>query len=331
MKTKIFLIRHAEAEGNLFRIAHGQYNSTITPRGYQQLACVRDRFRSERIDAVYGSDLLRTRITASAVYADKNLPFHPLPLLREVYMGCWEQKTWAEILKMDKQMYDDFNKRPDLWRAEGAETFAFVRDRALQGIRQIAYENPGKTVAATSHGAALRTLLGTLEGLSLREIGATGHGDNTAVSLLEVEGDNIRVVFRDDNSHVPPELSTFRSQSWYKEDAATQPGLWYETTHEDENARSADALYGTERAGRVAFRREGDALSVTEYEIFPEFRGNRYGVQLLGQAVQFARERGLETIRLPGELAPYFEKYGFVSQTENGLEMDIRRIIRPIP
>ena len=38
MTTKIFLVRHAEAEGNLFRIAHGQYDSIITPQGYRQLA-----------------------------------------------------------------------------------------------------------------------------------------------------------------------------------------------------------------------------------------------------------------------------------------------------
>ena len=31
--TTIYLIRHAEAEGNLYRRAHGWYNSTITDRG----------------------------------------------------------------------------------------------------------------------------------------------------------------------------------------------------------------------------------------------------------------------------------------------------------
>ena len=74
MTTKIFLIRHAEAEGNLYRLAHGQYDSTITPGGYRQLAYLRQRFQNERIDAVYGSDLTRTHTTASAVYAPKNLP-----------------------------------------------------------------------------------------------------------------------------------------------------------------------------------------------------------------------------------------------------------------
>ena len=128
---------------------------------------------------MYGSDLTRTHITASALYVPRGLEFRPLPLLREIRLGVWEQLSWGQIQRMDKQMYVDFNKRPDLWRVEGAETFAQVRDRTLEGIRQIAAENPGGTVAAASHGAALRTLLGTLQGMSLEEIGQTGHGDNT--------------------------------------------------------------------------------------------------------------------------------------------------------
>ncbi|MDE6899973.1 MAG: histidine phosphatase family protein, partial [Oscillospiraceae bacterium] len=71
MTTKIFLVRHAEAEGNLFRIAHGQYDSIITPQGYRQLAWLRERFKDETLDAVYGSDLTRTRATASALYAPR--------------------------------------------------------------------------------------------------------------------------------------------------------------------------------------------------------------------------------------------------------------------
>lgn len=332
MTTQIFLIRHAEAEGNLFRVAHGQYDSTITPQGYLQLAWLRRRFEGQHLDAVYGSDLTRTHTTASALYVPRELEFRPLPLLREIKLGVWEQMTWGEIQRMDKQMYVDFNLRPDLWRVEGAETFAQVRDRVLMGIRQIAAENPGGTVAAASHGAALRTLLGTLEGMSLEEIGRTGHGDNTAVSLLEADGDSIRVVFRDDASHLPAQVSTFRRQSWHKDDAATEPGLWFRTIQEDEAGKSAQALLDEDEVGRITVAVEQDALRITEYEIIPSLRGQRYGIQLLGQAVQYARKRDRERVVLtcPESLSGYFAKYGFV-QSGGEMMMDLRRIIRDIP
>ena len=57
----------------------------------------------------------------------------------------------------------------------------------------------------------MRIVLGTLQGLPLAEIGQSPHGDNTAVSLIEAQGDDLRVVFRDDNSHLTAQegLSTF--------------------------------------------------------------------------------------------------------------------------
>ena len=332
MTTKIFLVRHAEAEGNLFRIAHGQYDSTITPQGYRQLAYLRERFKNEPLDAVYGSDLTRTHTTASALYVPRKLPFRPLPLLREIRLGAWEQLTWGEIQRLDQQMYVDFNKNPPRWRAEGAESFAQVRDRMLEGIRRIAAENPGGVVAAASHGAALRTLLGTLQGMTLEEIGSTGHGDNTAVSLLEAEGDHIRVVFRDYASHLPAAVSTFRRQSWHKDDAATEPGLWFRTLRDDEEGRDALAMLEEDIVGRVAVALEPEAMRITEYELIPPLRGQRYGIQLLGQAVQYARTRGRETLVLtcPENLRGYFAKYGFVPAGAD-MSMDLRRVVREIP
>ena len=38
--TTIYLIRHAEAEGNLYRRIHGWYDSLITENGYSGLDCV---------------------------------------------------------------------------------------------------------------------------------------------------------------------------------------------------------------------------------------------------------------------------------------------------
>ena len=335
--TTIYLIRHAEAEGNLYRVAHGQYNSTITPRGYRQLGALRRRFADIPIDAVYGSDLFRTQTTASAIYKPKGLSFHPLPLLREVNLGIWEEMTWAEIERMDRQMLVDFNKRPELWKVEGAETFDVVRDRMVEGIRQIARECPDATVAATSHGAASRILLGTLHGLSLREIGETHHCDNTAVSKLEVEGDQIRVIYEGDNSHMPPELSTFRRQTWHKSDLATEPGLWYRVLRDDGRSTALEAMLGEEPAGTIAFSLSDDALVLEDFRLAPALRGQRYGAQLMGQAVKYARRRDREQVRLvcAGELAGYFLQFGFAETGRQGddrvMTLDLRLVMRDIP
>ena len=50
--TTIYLIRHAEAEGNVYRRCHGQYDSLLTERAYQQLPYLAQRFADVPLDAV---------------------------------------------------------------------------------------------------------------------------------------------------------------------------------------------------------------------------------------------------------------------------------------
>lgn len=45
--TKIYLIRHAEAEGNLYRRHQGHWDGSITPLGLQQIDALAQRFRRE--------------------------------------------------------------------------------------------------------------------------------------------------------------------------------------------------------------------------------------------------------------------------------------------
>ena len=71
--TTIYLIRHAEAEGNLFRRAQGHWNGKITERGKKQIDALAERFKDVHIDAVYSSDLDRARDTAGALLRGQGL------------------------------------------------------------------------------------------------------------------------------------------------------------------------------------------------------------------------------------------------------------------
>ena len=236
--TKLYLIRHAEAEGNLYRIAHGHCNGLITNyRGYQQIDALRERFRDVDIDAVYSSDLYRTQITARAIWLPKSLPLQLEPAFREICMGPWEDHTWHELnVKYPEEMYN-FNRRADLWRVPGAETAQQVVDRFIPALERVARRHEGGAVAVFSHGMALRTVLGVLQGQTLAQVGQTSHGDNTAVSLLEWDGASFRVVYRDDNSHlVERGLSTFARQSWWKDKNMVESGEGYAPLPEDRRA-----------------------------------------------------------------------------------------------
>ncbi len=228
--TKLYLIRHAEAEGNLYRRIHGHYDSLITVNGYRQIEALKERFLNVPIDAAYTSDLARTITTAEALCQAKGLELQLRPELRELGMGIWEDRTWGEVDLEDHRRMRLFTQSSPDWQVEGSETFSLLQERVTAALLDIAGAHPKQTVAIFSHGMAIRYAIAKLLGLTTEETRALGHSDNTGVTLLELDGGKARVVFRDDNSHLSPEISTLARQGWWRRKEGTSPdeNLWYE-------------------------------------------------------------------------------------------------------
>ena len=227
--TTIYLIRHAEAEGHIYRRYHGWYNSLITLNGYRQIQALEKRFEGVRIDAVYSSDLFRTMTTAGALYKSRGLELHTDPGLREIGGGVWEDKTWGWLHRENEGALDAFNRADPAWQVEGSETFGGVQMRVTHAIRRIAAAHPGQTVAIFSHGTAIRTALAKFYGYSLDQIARVPHGDNTCVSKLLIDGEQVDVEYFNDNSHLG-DLSTLGRQNWWRKGGRADYGksnLWF--------------------------------------------------------------------------------------------------------
>ena len=154
--TTLYLIRHAEAEGNLYRRIHGQYNSLITDNGYRQIAALRDRFADVPIDAVKSSDLYLTKTSARALFGPKGLPLVTRPDLREISMGQWEDYSWAGIARREHARMALFSAASPDFRAPGGESFPEIRVRGCKAILDIAAQPPDQTVAAFAPGTLNR-------------------------------------------------------------------------------------------------------------------------------------------------------------------------------
>lgn len=356
--TTIYLIRHAEAEGNLFRIAQGQDNSNLTDRGWRQVRALEERFRDVQIDAVYSSDLYRTCATASAVFKPKGLPLHRVAELREICVGVWEQQTWGDIYRGWPEQMKYFSVQPHLWQVEGAEKPQAVLERGLRALRKIAAENEGKTVAVFAHGYIIRLMLGHLQGYSLEQMGETPTGDNTSVALLEAEGDSLRVIFRDDNSHLKTEAYLAQEKA-VKRANGLEPGLRYEPLDPEVHGAFlaellADGWKGLEPFDRqrllsdtadrqtlVAYRRE-EPVGVIQTGPEPgwislicireDMRKRGYGVQLIGQAVYRTRELGGTSLRVAlrteDPAQDFFREYGFEPSEETDGAVVLKKDIR---
>ena len=341
--TTIYLIRHAEAEGNLYRIAQGQDDSILTDRGWRQVRALERRFDGVPIDEVYTSDLYRTRATASALYLPRGLTPHLVPELREIHVGLWERKTWGEIVRRWPEEMELFGRHMDRWRMEGAETAAQVLERALGALGRIAAENEGRTVAVFSHGYVIRLVLANLQGISLGDTGERmPTGDNTAVSLLEWDGDVLRVIRQNDNSHLmTPEY--LAGEKVRRRANGLEPGLYFlpprlpeqgellegllADAWEDAGTRPAPeagpalvGYLGEEPVGLVRFGPAEGGIGLVW--VRRDCRRRGLGVQLIGQAVYHWRPLGADRLRvsLPAGCAAerFFTDCGFAPAGEGG-------------
>lgn len=254
--TRIYLVRHAEAEGNAYRRIHGQYDSRITPNGLRQVDALRTRFQGIPIDACYASDLNRTCVTARAVYLPKGLELRRDRRFREVNLGRWEDIPFGWLERFEPERMMQFNKEPQLWSVKDSETFPEYTQRFLTALREAAEENDGKTIAVFTHGCVLRGVQYLLGGNEWPP-----YCDNTAVSLLGYENGAFRIEYLNDSSHLSDEISTFARQKWWRTGGDRRDfNMWFETEGEflRRPARPARRTYPRERKrlrkGRASHR-----------------------------------------------------------------------------
>lgn len=204
--TRIYLIRHAQSEGNLYRRALGWYDGHVTALGWKQIAALELRFRSIPVHAVYASDLSRARETAQAVTLPKALELHCEPAFREIHLGELTNIPYGDLSYHHPGLYDALFSYSPQWAPQGGETFQQVADRTLSAFARVAAEHPGETVAIFSHGIAIHCLQSALRGKHPSQATDLPLGGNTAVSCYEVKGEKFRILFENDASHLTGEL-----------------------------------------------------------------------------------------------------------------------------
>lgn len=209
MVTKLYLIRHAEAEGNLVPFFQGSIDTELTENGKRQIEFLAERFRYIPLDAIYFSPFRRAQMTAEAVNRYHNLNMIPEYELREINGGSWEGRKTTELYKEFPEEFELWKNRMQEFRAPNGDAMTEVYARMEAIMQKIAQENPGRSVAVFTHGCALRNFLSFVEFGSINGIMDVGWGDNTAVSLIEYEPDiGWRLVYKNDSSHLPQDAHT---------------------------------------------------------------------------------------------------------------------------
>lgn len=204
--TKLYLIRHCEALGNLNHLLQGSTDLDISETGAKQLEFLGQRFKGIHLDRIYSSPLIRTRKTALAVAEPKGMDIEICEDLREIDCGVYDGKPFTELFANDPEFEEMWANHPQDADIEGGEPMRVSYERIWNAVLSIVRENRGKTIAAATHGGVTRLLLCRLIYGDIGRLKDTGWTDNTAVTLLEFDDElNPTIVFKNDASHVPEE------------------------------------------------------------------------------------------------------------------------------
>jgi alpha-ribazole phosphatase/probable phosphoglycerate mutase len=111
------------------------------------------------VDAVYSSDLARSCHCAELIAEAHNLEIVTDAALRELHIGDWEGRTWAEL----REAYpDDWQARlKDLvnFQVPGGESLQDAANRIRPILTMIIKEHEGGNVALVAHGGVNRIIL----------------------------------------------------------------------------------------------------------------------------------------------------------------------------
>jgi len=171
MMAEIFLLRHGETEWNAAGRFQGQLDSSLTPRGRDQVnhlgRILVSAFAGRSPPPMHVSPLGRTRDTAALLRGSMpTLGIEILePRLQEVSIGAWDGRTRAEIEAGWPGRLDGTTRYDWYFRAPDGETY----DAALQRVQEWVDELDGQVVAV-SHGLLGRLLRGAWLGLAAEEI-----------------------------------------------------------------------------------------------------------------------------------------------------------------
>ena len=210
--TKIYIVRHCEAEGNNKRIFQGSTNCDITELGKKQLELLEKRFKDIPLEKVYTSPLIRAKKTAQAVKGEHAVTVSEMPELTELDGGILEGKPFMPTIRSVPGLAEIWNDRPQDFAPEGGEPMREAYERIWKAITLIAEENEGKTVAVVSHGGVIRCLNCRLLYGSIDRLKDTSWSENTSVALVTFGSDGAKLHYMNDHSHVPEELLPLRSR-----------------------------------------------------------------------------------------------------------------------
>lgn len=180
----LWLVRHGQTDWNVEQRFQGHLEVPLNQTGIKQAEEAAKKLADKRFDALYSSDLLRTRQTAEILARQFDLPVHFDRRLREINHGVWQGLLKEEAKQKYPSEYASRRTNPVHAHAPQGESVNDVAMRMADCASELAQRFPNGNVLVVSHGMAIATLVCQASRLPL-EKAYTLIPENTNLNVIQ--------------------------------------------------------------------------------------------------------------------------------------------------
>lgn len=192
--TLIFLLRHAECEGNVIKALAGRTDFKLTEKGKETAKRLVERLKEYNIDNIYSSPSSRCLETIKPVANYFKLKINICQDLKEKDFGIYDGMTWKEVEKLEPQILRNKQKYNEITGIQGQETTENVKNRMNKCMRKIAQENNNKIIIVCSHGCAIEVFLRSIDNIMQTEEREKYSQKNGSVNVLQYENNQFKII-----------------------------------------------------------------------------------------------------------------------------------------
>lgn len=183
-ETRVFLIRHGEADGLPPGAFLGQLDLPLSAAGVERMKGVAETLSRMPIGKVYASPL--ARCVQSAEIVGKPLGLSPIlhDGLKEVALGEWEGLTFDAIASRYPEEAERMRREPIRIVYPGGESIERMAARAAKAWEEIVFRSEGQEIAVVGHGGVNRAILAGALDMPLTSMFKL-HQDYGCVNVIE--------------------------------------------------------------------------------------------------------------------------------------------------
>jgi probable phosphoglycerate mutase len=168
----VLLISHGALAGDAARRFIGQTDLPMSEAGEAQIQALAAELAGRvKLDAIYCSDLNRSRRTAELLANTRTTPVYVSAALREINLGEWEGLYRRDVAQSQPDAYRRRGEDIVNFRPPGAENFAAVASRVLPFWRSLTdgagAKEEREMIAVAAHAGVNRVILCDVLGMPL--------------------------------------------------------------------------------------------------------------------------------------------------------------------